>query len=40
LIVVESATIPPDDQQELDHILVAVGFDVRVRAFDLALKLW
>jgi hypothetical protein len=36
LIVVKPATVPPDDQQELDHVLVAISLD---RAFDLELKL-
>jgi hypothetical protein len=36
LIVVKPATVPPDNQQELDHILGPIGLDVQVCTFDLA----
>ena len=39
LVIVESATVLSDDCQQLDHVLVGVGFDVCVRSLDLAVKL-
>jgi hypothetical protein len=37
-IVVKLAAVAPDYQQELDHILIIIGLDLRIHTPDLAVE--
>jgi hypothetical protein len=38
-VIIELAAVPFDDRQQLDHALVGIGLDARVRSLDFAVEL-